>query len=125
MSTLRETMMKPLKHFPPKHALGRLIRGWIPVRRRKCDKRVESKAHPGSVCSKTDSTRSGCALMAALALAAAASFPSQAAAASESYPDRPIQVIVPFAGGSASDVVTRIMLERMSKSMGQPFVIDN
>src|SRR5262249_6868469 len=36
-----------------------------------------------------------------------------------------VQVIVPFAGGSASDVVTRIMLERMSKSMGQPFVIDN
>jgi tripartite-type tricarboxylate transporter receptor subunit TctC len=43
----------------------------------------------------------------------------------QNYPERPIQVIVPFAGGSASDVVTRIMLDRMSKAMGQPFVVDN
>ncbi|MFL6797513.1 MAG: Bug family tripartite tricarboxylate transporter substrate binding protein [Xanthobacteraceae bacterium] len=43
----------------------------------------------------------------------------------QSYPTRPIQVIVPFAGGSASDVVMRIVLERMGKSMGQPFVVDN
>lgn len=41
------------------------------------------------------------------------------------YPTRPIQVIVPFAGGSASDVVTRIMLQEMSKSLGQNFVVDN
>jgi len=41
------------------------------------------------------------------------------------YPTRPIQVIVPFAGGSASDVVTRIMLQEMSRSLGQNFVVDN
>src|SRR5262249_24595419 len=35
-----------LKHFPPK---------WTPVRRRKYDKCMESKAHPGWVSSKTDS----------------------------------------------------------------------
>jgi tripartite-type tricarboxylate transporter receptor subunit TctC len=43
----------------------------------------------------------------------------------QTYPTRPVQVIVPFAGGSASDVVTRILLDRTSKSLGQPFVIDN
>jgi len=43
----------------------------------------------------------------------------------QDYPSRPIQVIVPFAGGSASDVVTRIMLDRMGKSLGQPFIVDN
>src|SRR3954469_18952836 len=43
----------------------------------------------------------------------------------QDYPVRPIQVIVPFAGGSASDVVTRIILDRMSKSLGQPMIIDN
>jgi tripartite-type tricarboxylate transporter receptor subunit TctC len=43
----------------------------------------------------------------------------------QTYPTRPVQVIVPFAGGSASDVVTRILLDRTSKSAGQPFVIDN
>jgi tripartite-type tricarboxylate transporter receptor subunit TctC len=41
------------------------------------------------------------------------------------YPNRPIQVIVPFAGGSASDVVTRVMLIEMAKSLGQQFVVDN
>jgi len=43
----------------------------------------------------------------------------------QDYPSRPITVIVPFAGGSASDVVTRIMLDRMGKSLGQPFIVDN
>jgi tripartite-type tricarboxylate transporter receptor subunit TctC len=43
----------------------------------------------------------------------------------QSYPARPIQVILPFAGGSASDVVTRILLHRAAKTIGQPFVIDN
>jgi tripartite-type tricarboxylate transporter receptor subunit TctC len=43
----------------------------------------------------------------------------------QDYPARPIQVIVPFAGGSASDVVTRIMLDRMGKTLGQPFIVDN
>ena len=41
------------------------------------------------------------------------------------YPSKPIQVIVPFAGGSASDVVTRIMLTEMSKTLGQNFVVEN
>src|ERR1700681_771174 len=43
----------------------------------------------------------------------------------QTYPARPIQVIVPFAGGSASDVVTRILLARASKSIGQSFIIEN
>lgn len=46
-------------------------------------------------------------------------------AQTENYPSRPIQVILPFAGGSASDVITRIMFDRMSKSLGQQFVVDN
>jgi tripartite-type tricarboxylate transporter receptor subunit TctC len=41
------------------------------------------------------------------------------------YPNRPVQVIVPFAGGSASDVVTRVMLQHMSKSLGQNFIVEN
>ena len=47
------------------------------------------------------------------------------AASGQAYPTRPIQVNVPFAGGSASDVVMRILLERMAKSIGQPFIVDN
>ncbi|MBX3552455.1 MAG: tripartite tricarboxylate transporter substrate binding protein [Pseudolabrys sp.] len=61
-------------------------------------------------------------LLAASATLLAISF---SGAQADEYPNRPIQVIVPFAGGSASDVVTRIMLDRMAKSIGQSFVVDN
>jgi len=46
-------------------------------------------------------------------------------AGAQAYPNRPIQVIIPFAGGSASDVLTRILLEHAGKTIGQPFVIEN
>jgi tripartite-type tricarboxylate transporter receptor subunit TctC len=46
-------------------------------------------------------------------------------AVAQGYPTRPITYIMPFAGGSASDVVSRIMLDKMSKSMGQPIIVDN
>jgi len=59
------------------------------------------------------------------ATAALAAILGGQAADAQTYPTRPIQVIVGFAGGSASDVVLRIMLDRMGKSMGQPFVVDN
>jgi tripartite-type tricarboxylate transporter receptor subunit TctC len=48
-----------------------------------------------------------------------------AGASAQDYPTRPITVIIPFAGGSASDVVTRILLERAGRSLGHPFVVDN
>ena len=47
------------------------------------------------------------------------------AAQAQSYPTRPITAIIPFAGGSASDVVSRIMFERMSRSMGQSIIVEN
>jgi tripartite-type tricarboxylate transporter receptor subunit TctC len=47
------------------------------------------------------------------------------ACAESGYPDRPIQIYVPFAAGSASDVITRILLNRMATSLGQNFVVEN
>jgi tripartite-type tricarboxylate transporter receptor subunit TctC len=41
------------------------------------------------------------------------------------YPARQITAIIPFAAGSASDVVSRIMFAQMSKSMGQTIVVEN
>jgi tripartite-type tricarboxylate transporter receptor subunit TctC len=58
------------------------------------------------------------------AIAAAAMLTGQPASA-QPYPNHPITVIIPFAGGSASDVVSRIMFDKMSRSMGQPIVIEN
>jgi len=63
-------------------------------------------------------------LSGAIALVAAV-FSAVAAQAADGYPSRPIQAIVPFAGGSASDVVTRILLNRMSQDLGQNFVVEN
>jgi tripartite-type tricarboxylate transporter receptor subunit TctC len=60
-----------------------------------------------------------------LAAAAIGTLAAPGLASAQAYPTRPIQVIVPFAGGSASDVVMRILLDRMAKSLGQPFVVDN
>src|SRR5262245_19123165 len=70
---------------------------------------------------KTRTTRPAVLGAAAILVQLAAHHPAHA----QAYPERPIQVIVPFAGGSASDVVTRIIVDRMGKSLGHPLVIDN
>lgn len=47
------------------------------------------------------------------------------AAAQDAYPSRPIHIVVPFPAGGPSDVLTRLMGERMSKDIGQAIVVDN
>jgi tripartite-type tricarboxylate transporter receptor subunit TctC len=47
------------------------------------------------------------------------------AQAQAGYPDRPITLIVPYAPGGGNDVVARAVGEPMSKSLGQPVVIEN
>src|SRR6516225_4619039 len=46
-------------------------------------------------------------------------------AAAQDYPSHAITAIIPFAGGSASDVVSRIMFDKMSRLMGQPIIVEN
>ena len=43
----------------------------------------------------------------------------------QAYPNKPITVIVPFSAGSASDVVTRVLLDKVSNVTGTRFVFDN
>ena len=43
----------------------------------------------------------------------------------QSYPNKPIRFIVPFTAGSGTDIIARTIADAMSKSMGQPIVIDN
>ena len=50
---------------------------------------------------------------------------SNGTAGAQNYPSRAITAIIPFAGGSASDVVSRIMFDKMSKLMGQPIIVEN
>ena len=46
-------------------------------------------------------------------------------AAAQSYPNRPIHVIVPFPAGQASDTIMRVVGDRLAKSLGQPVIVDN
>src|SRR5664279_1802429 len=49
---------------------------------------------------------------------------SLASANAQQYPNRPIRVISPYPAGSASDTVTRVVMEQVSQRIGQPMVIE-
>jgi len=46
-------------------------------------------------------------------------------AAAQSYPAKPITMIVPFAAGGPTDTIARMLAERMSRSLGQTIVVEN
>lgn len=43
----------------------------------------------------------------------------------ETYPEKPIHIVVPFSPGSATDVTTRAIAQTLSERLGQPVIIDN
>jgi len=47
------------------------------------------------------------------------------AAASDSYPSRPVKIIVPFGAGGPTDLFTRAVAEELTKALRQPFVLEN
>ncbi len=47
------------------------------------------------------------------------------ALAAAAYPDRPVRMIVPFTPGGGTDLVARMIAQRLGESMGQTFVVDN
>jgi tripartite-type tricarboxylate transporter receptor subunit TctC len=48
-----------------------------------------------------------------------------APAAAQDYPNKPIRLIVPYAPGGSSDVIGRLLGEKLRVSMGQPVVVEN
>jgi len=46
-------------------------------------------------------------------------------AQAQTFPTKPIKVIVPFPAGGTTDIVARIVAQRMGESMGQPVLVDN
>src|SRR5262245_65031037 len=65
------------------------------------------------------------AMAALAAVAACAAAPTALAQGAATYPSKPIRVIVPFTPGSATDVMARIVGERLNTAWGQPVVVDN
>jgi tripartite-type tricarboxylate transporter receptor subunit TctC len=58
-------------------------------------------------------------------IAAAGAFAATGARAQANWPDHPVRIIVPYPAGGSTDVLSRILSERMKEIFGQPFVIEN
>jgi tripartite-type tricarboxylate transporter receptor subunit TctC len=59
----------------------------------------------------------------AAGLALGAALPATARA--QTYPSRPVRLIIPFAPGAATDILSRLMAEQLGAALGQPFVAEN
>lgn len=60
-----------------------------------------------------------------LLIAAATVFAVASATAQAVYPSKVIKIIVPFTAGSATDIMARIVGEKLTTTMGQPVVVEN
>src|SRR5262249_9743703 len=46
-------------------------------------------------------------------------------AEAQTYPDKPVRIVVPYAPGGSVDLVARVLGQKLQESFGQPVVIDN
>ena len=60
-----------------------------------------------------------------LAMAAASALALGTAAQAQEFPDRPVTLVVPFAAGGSTDVVARIIGQKMADDLGQQVVVEN
>ena len=58
-------------------------------------------------------------------ITAPALFAVAVAAVAQDYPNRPVRVLVPYGSGTGVDLVARAVADRLTKNLGQPFVIEN
>ena len=71
------------------------------------------------------SLRTLCAAVAGAALVAMTSTAMTSSAMGQNWPTRSVQTISPFTAGNANDIVARIVLDQVGRSIGQSFVIEN
>jgi tripartite-type tricarboxylate transporter receptor subunit TctC len=59
------------------------------------------------------------------AILGAAALPLVVAAQSETYPNRPVKLLVPYAPGGATDIIARQLAAKLEETLGQSFIVDN
>lgn len=102
--------------MPRPPSLLAFARGCAPVRH--SNKRGVSR-RPG------DNMRKHLYSLLAACMAATFIAPAVAAAESASYPDRPIKIVVPFPAGGTSDVLGRLVGDKLAQAVGQPVIVEN
>jgi tripartite-type tricarboxylate transporter receptor subunit TctC len=60
-----------------------------------------------------------------LGIAIAAAISGMPAAQAQTFPSRPVTIVVPFPAGGPTDALARVISERMKASLGQPVIIEN
>ncbi|MFW8566190.1 Bug family tripartite tricarboxylate transporter substrate binding protein [Orrella sp. 11846] len=50
---------------------------------------------------------------------------TSSAMAADNFPSRPVTMVLPFAAGGATDTLARMLSERLTDKMGQPFIVEN
>jgi tripartite-type tricarboxylate transporter receptor subunit TctC len=63
--------------------------------------------------------------LATLAVTATCVISSGGAVAQPAYPNRPIRLVVPFPPGGATDLLARIVSQKLSEALGQPVIVEN
>src|SRR5713101_2987909 len=95
-----------MNRLPPKRATVRIAR-------------ADSTKSPGGAMARAVRFLLAASLTISASGAAAAEDPSA------SFPNRPIRMIVPFPAGGPSDILARLIGQKMSEDWGQPVVIEN
>jgi tripartite-type tricarboxylate transporter receptor subunit TctC len=86
---------------------------------------VDSPEHPEEIMLNSTMRRSRRDLFALALLTGIAAAANLDAAQAQSWPTRPVTLVVPYGPGASNDLFTRALAERLTKQLGQPFIVEN